>query len=114
MIEEWCAVPGFEGSYEVSDQGRVRSLPRLTQSNYKGAPYRKKVPGGLLKPQKHTGGYLHVGLSGKIYLVNWLVLEAFESLRPDGYVSCHNDGDKTNNRKSNLRWDTPKENKETK
>lgn len=99
--EEWRPVVGYEGFYEVSDQGRVRSLHR-------GEPY-------VLKPIKIvSGGYLTVALSRNnaqtMSRIHRLVLLAFVGEAPDGMVACHNDGDPTNNRLSNLRWDTYSEN----
>jgi HNH endonuclease len=64
----------------------------------------------LLKPIASRGGYLVVNLStgGKKSqrFVHRLVLEAFVGPRPPGLVCCHGDGDPTNNRLENLRWDT--------
>jgi hypothetical protein len=110
MQEEWRAIPGFEGSYEVSDMGRVRSLERKIWSSYKGKPYLKRVKPCVLKPQKHSGGYAQISLSGTVKLIHWLVLEAFVSLRPEGMIGCHNFGNKNDNSLANIRWDTPAEN----
>ena len=88
---EWRAIPGFPG-YEVSDTGLVRSPNRLLS----------------LKPNNH--GYCNVALwrDGKKVRrhVHNLVLEAFVGPRPEGQFGCHNDGVRTNNSLSNLRWDT--------
>jgi hypothetical protein len=100
MSERWKAVPGYEGMYEVSDLGRVRSL-----RNNKG----------LLTLLHGPGGYRIVGLSVngkpiKVY-VHALVLEAFVGPRPRGGVTRHfPDRDRTNNKLINLSWGTHADN----
>ena len=100
--EIWRPVVGFEGLYEVSSRGRIRSRPRPGTN------------GGVLKPNKTTKGYPKADLSsgGEITtrLIHRLVLEAFVGACPDGMEACHNDGVKANNRLKNLRWDTPASN----
>lgn len=63
-----------------------------------------------VEPWANSKGYLRVGpsVNGKRlrFSVHRLVLEAFVGPCPDGMEGCHNDGDKSNNRPSNLRWDT--------
>lgn len=117
-IEEWRAVVGFEGSYEVSDLGRVRSLDRVEHFQRVDARSGKLVSvsrrhkGVLLVPEKvKKSGYLRVqlGKGNKLY-VHALVLTAFTGPCPDGFEGCHGDGDRTNNREPNLRWDTRREN----
>jgi hypothetical protein len=110
IIEVWKAIPGFEGAYEVSDQGRVRSLDRILTSPNARRGFPKRLRGRVLKGQKHSGGYEQVGLSGELHLVSWLVLTVFRGPRPLGMESCHNDGDKWNNTLKNLRWGTHVEN----
>lgn len=107
QTEEWRAVPGFEGKYEVSDLGRVRSLDRIIDSPGSPRGYPRPIKGRLLKPQDHSGGYLQITLCGELHIVSWVVLSAFVGPRPSGLEACHNDGDKKNNTRSNLRWDTP-------
>lgn len=107
MTEQWKPVVGFEGLYEVSSRGRVRSLPHSAP----GRPgvvmhFAGKVLPGSVNPQ----GYIEVGLSRDgvrtLRKVHRLVLEAFVGPRPDGTEGCHGDGDPGNNRLTNLRWDT--------
>lgn len=106
MTEEWRAIPGFEGSYEVSDQGRVRSLDRILQSP--GAPrgYPKPMRGRMLKTQRHSMGYDQVNVAGETKLVGAMVLEAFVGPRPERKEVCHNNGKRDCSILTNLRWDT--------
>jgi hypothetical protein len=109
MTEIWKAIPGHEGAYEVSDQGRVRSLARTVPTKSRsGNPYLRPVPERILRPgPQKKSGHLSVILSrkGGMRQVHELVLTTFVS-RPPDCESCHNDGDPTNNRLDNLRWDT--------
>lgn len=109
--ERWLPVVGWEGFYEVSDQGRVRSLDRVSTRN--GRPYRQR--GRILKPWPTPPmGYLSVGLHGdgavRRVRVHTLVLEAFVGPRPEGLVACHGPDGHRVNTPANLRWDTQPEN----
>lgn len=103
-IERWLPVVGWEGLYEVSDQGRVRSLDRVAPA----------VKGKILKPASHHSGYKHVILRNcgrnATCNIHVLVLTAFAGPRPDGAHCAHGDGDRSNNVASNLRWATAEEN----
>ncbi|CCV12929.1 hypothetical protein MESS4_510096 [Mesorhizobium sp. STM 4661] len=98
--EDWRPVVGYEGRYEISNLGRVKSLVR---------PYRRSEK--ILYQGTETGGYLKVELSKdskiKTHKVHILVLNSFRGLCPphlrDG---CHRDGIPSNNKLPNLRWDT--------
>lgn len=107
LSEEWRPVVGYDGFYEVSDAGRVRSLPRR---GYGGRP----EGGKMMRLSRKSIGYSQVRLSGigsaKSALVHRLVLEAFIGPCPAGKLACHNDGDGFNNRLDNLRWDTQQSN----
>lgn len=109
--EEWRPVVGYEGLYEVSDCGRVRSLDRVVPT-VNGRTYRLR--GVLLKSWSGATQHGHrtVSLSAggveKVRLVHQLVLESFVGPRPaPGMHCCHFNGDPADNRVSNLRWDTP-------
>ena len=99
-METWKDVVGYEGRYQVSDLGRVKSLPNC---RYKS----ERILAAATKPPT---GYQMVNFSKdnitKMQHVHKLVLEAFVSLRPKGLVACHVDGNGKNNRLDNLRWDT--------
>lgn len=121
MTEEWRAVVDCEGWYEVSDQGRVRSLDRVThRRSASGALYTVRLNGRILKQSGKGDGYPGVQLYGgfdrgtprnrrQVY-VHILVCEAFHGPRPDGMEVAHGDGDKMNAAAANLRWATKLEN----
>ena len=101
MIEEWRTIVGYEGQYEVSSYGRVRSLDRYDRMN-------RFWKGRILNLHTGTGGYLFVGLSSngneKNYLVHRMVAQAFIP-NPDNLPQVnHKDEDKTNNNVDNLEW----------
>ena len=101
MIEEWRAVPGYEGLYEVSDQGRVRSIDRYDSIGR----LRKKR---YIKLSLSSSGYFSVGLSKKgkvtIYLVHRLVAQVFIPNPFSLPQVNHKDEDKKNNIAENLEW----------
>lgn len=104
--EEWRPVVGFEGLYEVSSFGRVKAIGAFRDwTSRTGTPFKRFVPGKILKLQKHSGDYVQIGLQGRTYLVHDLVARAFIGPRPEGYEVCHRDGNRKNNRKGNLRYD---------
>ncbi len=108
MINEtWKPIAGFEGRYEVSDLGRVRSLDREGVRN--GRPVRFK--GRVLKPGLDGDEYLHVSLgAGTIRKVHRLVAQAFKP-NPDNLPEVdHEDTNKTNCAAANLRWCTTRQN----
>lgn len=107
--ETWKPIPAFEGRYEVSDIGRVRSLPRQVDCRDKKGVWRTRgVPGRVLK----TGdcrGYRIVNLSPEgTVAVHLLVARAF--LPGAGQDVNHKDGVKHNNALANLEWMSKSEN----
>lgn len=101
--ERWFPVPGHEGSYEVSDHGRVRSLDRRVPS---GQDRTRIARGRILRPAlTHGHPAVALGRERKEY-VHTLVLQAFVGPAPEGMECCHGDGVRTNNYLGNLRWDT--------
>jgi hypothetical protein len=113
---EWRPVVGYEGFYEVSDQGQVRSLDRnIEQASRNGTVYTRFIFGQVMNPTVGNHGYPHVTLrrsgTSKLSVVHRLILEAFVGPCPDGMEACHDNDMKTDNRLVNLRWDTSKANK---
>lgn len=149
--EIWKDITGYEGLYQVSDFGRVKSFNlkfninkrlKVIQLNNNKLSYAEiarqtgisegfvnnmiKSPGRylntngkILKPGKYDRyGHLNVNLwkngNKQFFAVHLLVMEAFVGPRPEGMEICHNDGNPGNNRKDNLRYDTPKNNNKDK
>lgn len=102
--ERWLPVVGYEGAYEASDHGRVRSVDRIGGRG-------RKYKGRVLRPGlDSSGSHLVVALCRdgrpKTYMVHVLVMLAFVGPPPVGLEICHNDGDGTHNALTNLRYDT--------
>lgn len=95
MIERWLPVPGYEGAYEVSDLGGVRSVikePRVLASSI------------------DSKGYPRITLRGRSFRVHQLVCAAFHGPKPEGCEVGHVNGARKDARSSNLRWLTRSEN----
>lgn len=112
MAEVWKDIPGYEGLYQVSDLGRVRSLERW-RYNPKCKDGKQYVPEKILKAAERTG-YLVVAINKngkrKSYSVHRLVAQAFIPNPENKRTVNHKDGNKKNNRVSNLEWNTDSEN----
>lgn len=102
-VEEWRPVAGFEGVYEVSSTGRVRSLARRDSRG-------NRLPEKILKPWVGSDPRLHVTLynngTAAKRKVHALVAEAFLGERPAGMEVCHWDDNPVNNNATNLRYGT--------
>lgn len=104
MQEIWKDVVGFEGRYQVSNIGNVKSLSFLGHNTEK-----------LMKLSEHHTGYLVVQLGkhpAKTYLVHQLVAKTFIPLVKGKHFVNHIDGNKHNNCVENLEWVNYKENTE--
>ena len=108
VAETWKPIPGWEGFYEVSDMGAVRSLARRTSG-----PRGHYALTANMKLNPHNG-YSRIQLmrSGKRYsvFVHRLVLETFVGPRGEGQECRHLDGNRANNCLENLVWGTHQEN----
>lgn len=103
MAEEWRAVIGYEGVYEVSSEGRVKRLSGFRNAGHgRMAKVSERIWPGYLDSQ----GYYSVNLGrARKTTVHRLVCEAFHGTAPQGKTQvAHYDGTKTNNRADNLRW----------
>lgn len=110
---EWRAIPGYEGWYEVSDSGQVRSVTRtITHSDGRVRCY------PAVTRRQYTDGYGYRKVTLNRNSTDWrvhvhvLVALAFIGPRSPGLDVCHNDGNCLNNSPSNLRYDTPKGNRQ--
>lgn len=105
----WREIPGFDGRYEASAFGEIRSTGK-TENWSRWKAYSGKV----LKLQKNRNGYMQVSLRSdgkdKSFLVHRLVALAFYGEPLDGMQVCHGNGRRDDNRVENLRWGTAKEN----
>ena len=113
MEEIWKDIPGYEGKYQVSSMGNVKSLSRTIHSSNQYGEFEFQIKERVLRPGQHSReGHLSVVLNDprKSCLVHQLVMLAFAGARPPGMVVCHNNGNPADNRLENLRYDTQAEN----
>lgn len=109
MEEIWMAITGYEGLYEVSNLGRVRSVDRYTTGKVRVM----KIKGKIMALSIDSAGFYKVNLcrdnKKQVVRVHRLVAEHFIE-KPSNdpnicYVPLRKDGDKLNNRADNLYWE---------
>ena len=116
-FEVWRPVVGFESLYEVSDHGRVRSLPRVIEKAQGPKRIRCKVrrPERILRTPPNSSGYavLRLQVNGTRFnrKVHKLVMEAFHGPCPQGLEVRHINGRPSDNRLENLAYSTSSENR---
>ena len=113
MDEIWRDIPGYDGMYQASSHGRIRSVDRtIFRPHSHGGHAVWRYKGRVLKARPKESGHLNVSLGAhNTKKVHRLVLETFVGACPVGMECLHIDGDPTNNRIENLRWGTRFENK---
>lgn len=104
-MEKWKDIKNYEGIYQVSNLGNIKSLDRISEHGY-------KYKGKLLKLSPSKNGYLYVGLSikgkTKMFPVHRIVIESFLGFSK---LYCdHIDNNKHNNCISNLKYVTHRQN----
>lgn len=116
-MEQWRPVLGYEGLYDVSDQGQVRSLActLIGKGRWGKATYHKKEM--ILTPiqkQRYLVVSLHKDFVKRQYHIHRLVMAAFIGPLPEGMVTRHLNGNELDNRLANLTYGTPRENEDDK
>ena len=107
-MEEWRDIPGYEGWYQVSDLGNVRSrVRRGTKNDPSGWT---PIFGIKASRFNHRMVLLYANGGKKFKLTHRAVLEAFVGPCPIGMEGSHLNGDPTDNRLENLKWESRKEN----
>ena len=108
----WKSIVGYEGIYEISDTGSIRSLDRLIVNSLGVS---RNIRGIILKQNNLRNNYLGVSLAKnggkKTFAVHKLVIRTFNPLKDEGNFVCnHIDCDRQNNHTDNLEWVTIGEN----
>ena len=111
-MAEWRDVVGYEGLYQVSDGGHVRSLDRVVPH---ARNVHRHIKGQYIRPSINRAGYFKVGLSRDgcrdTQMVHRLVAKAFLcQAAVDSTEVNHKSGNKLDNRVCNLEWVTPSQN----
>ena len=108
-MEEWRDIEGYEGVYQVSNEGRVKSLERDVVKEWKGKPYISHLKEKILELEEYDKyGHLRITPCKNGILeyktIHQLVAKAFIP-NPNGYTDVHHkDHNPSNNRVENLQW----------
>jgi hypothetical protein len=107
--EAWKAISGYEGVYQVSDLGNVRRWKSGVRTGIVGWK-------NLRPTMSHGYRYFVLSMNGAISRIkaSRLVLMEFVGIPADGLEACHNNGNRSDDRLTNLRWDSRKANHEDK
>ena len=114
-MEIWKDIPGYEGKYQASTEGRIRSVNRVVKGkcHFTGDNFDRQIKSRILRPgryckSKHISVVLGHGTVGKP--VHQLIMLTFVGEKPEGREVLHKNGDPTDNRLENLRYGTRTEN----
>ncbi|ARD98866.1 HNH endonuclease [Lactococcus lactis RTB018] len=114
MEEEiWKDIPGYEGKYQASNLGRIKSMSRMIYSKNQSKSFYWNSQERILSPgRRDKCGHISVVLHNpkKSFGVHQLVMLAFEGPVPKGKCVLHSNGNPQDNRLSNLRYNTQSEN----
>lgn len=114
MKEIWKDIPGFEGCYQASTLGRIRSLDRtITRgASKRRGPYEAKLKGRIIKPVLRKDGYVVVPLGESLPCnrVHQLIAGTFIPNPENKPMINHKNGDREDNSVNNLEWCTNQEN----
>lgn len=106
-VEIWKDISGYEGLYQVSNHGRVKSIKRIV---YRKDGKSRVQDERIVRASKNSNGYfvvsLYKGNEREMFRIHRLVAINFVDGWVDGYVVNHIDTDKSNNNSSNLQWCT--------
>ena len=106
----WRPIKGYEGYYEVSNSGEIKSLERTIIVSGRSRKLKEKI----LKPKINNDGYVHIQFSRNgcysTFTVHRLVAEAFLEIPDDKVFVNHINGNKLDNNVQNLEWVTRSEN----
>ena len=114
-MEVWKDIPGYEGKYQASTEGRIRSLDFEVNGicHFTGKSFTRRIKGKILRPGRycksgHVSVILGRGTSGKP--VHQLVMRTFVGNPPEGEEVLHINGKPDDNRLANLRYGTRTDN----
>ena len=112
-MEKWKSIKDYEGIYEISNLGNIKSLQRLIERPKEVGSFTQSER--ILKPSKCLGGYngvtLVINTKKKRHLVHRLVAAAFLNNKFNHKYVNHIDGNRHNNNVNNLEWCTQSHNK---
>lgn len=115
MDEIWKDIPGYEGRYQASTEGRIRSIDRtvFSKNRYTGKPFARRIKGQILRPGRfckngHISVVLGHGAAGSP--VHQLIMRTFVGMAPAGCEVRHKNGNPRDNRLCNLEYGTRTEN----
>lgn len=110
-MEIWVPIKGYDGIYEISNIGNVKSLPKKWVSGHSTV---RSHTGKIIKPTNNQHGYLYVSLSNgefkKTFKIHRLVAMAFIPQIENKNIVNHKNGIKTDNSVDNLEWVNSSEN----